>query len=142
MSSPRRTLLLAASALTIPVALLLAACGGGGSRSVKATETDFAIKLDNASVQAGRVRFSVTNDGPSQHEFVVLKTDLPAAGLPVSNDQAEEEAEGVEHVDEVEELGSGQTGTLDVKLDPGNYVLICNIPGHYEQGMRAAFTVN
>ncbi len=141
--SSRHVLFLAACVVALTATgAVLAACGGSGSRGVKATESDFAIGLDRTSVKAGGVQFRVTNDGPSQHEFVVLKTNLPATALPVADGQAEEEGEGVQHVDEVEDLGSGQTGTLDVTLDPGNYVLICNLPGHYEQGMRAAFTVN
>ena len=30
---------------------------------------------------------------------------------------------------------------MALELDPGNYVLMCNLPGHYEAGMFAAFTV-
>jgi uncharacterized cupredoxin-like copper-binding protein len=43
------------------------------------------------------------------------------------------------------EVGSSEDLTVD--LDAGNYVLICNIwdedeqESHYQEGMRAAFTV-
>jgi uncharacterized cupredoxin-like copper-binding protein len=30
---------------------------------------------------------------------------------------------------------------LTVDLDPGNYVVICNIPGHYAAGMHAELTI-
>ena len=33
------------------------------------------------------------------------------------------------------------TGTLDVNLTPGSYLLICNVPGHYAAGMVAELTV-
>ena len=31
--------------------------------------------------------------------------------------------------------------TLDVKLQPGKYVLFCNVSGHYQLGMRTGLTV-
>jgi uncharacterized cupredoxin-like copper-binding protein len=30
---------------------------------------------------------------------------------------------------------------VNLTLKPGSYVAICNLPGHYASGMRAAFTV-
>jgi uncharacterized cupredoxin-like copper-binding protein len=30
---------------------------------------------------------------------------------------------------------------LTVDLAAGSYVLLCNLPGHYESGMRTAFDV-
>jgi uncharacterized cupredoxin-like copper-binding protein len=29
-----------------------------------------------------------------------------------------------------------------VNLDAGSYVFICNLPGHYQQGMHASFTAS
>ena len=31
--------------------------------------------------------------------------------------------------------------TLDVKLQPGSYVLFCNVSGHYQLGMHTGFKV-
>ena len=42
----------------------------------------FAIALDQSTVTAGAVEFSITDNGPSEHEFVVFKTDLAPEGLP------------------------------------------------------------
>jgi hypothetical protein len=39
------------------------------------------------------------------------------------------------------ELGSGESASAIFDLAPGNYVLICNLWGHYENGMYAAFEV-
>jgi uncharacterized cupredoxin-like copper-binding protein len=38
---------------------------------------------------------------------------------------------------EVSELDPGTSGTLTVALKPGKYVLICNVPGHFDSGMWA-----
>jgi len=102
------------------------------------------------SAPAGDVTFDVTNDGPEDvHEFVVLKTDLGAADLPVDeNGVVSEEGEGIEVVDEIEDIPVGESQDLTVSLDAGNYILLCNIwsedegEAHYPLGMRAAFTVD
>jgi uncharacterized cupredoxin-like copper-binding protein len=91
------------------------------------------------------VTFSIKNAGPSVHEFVILKTDALPAQLPTKIEDgtpaADEEGAGVEHVDEVEDIAAGATASLSVRLAPGNYVFICNLPGHYHLGMSTGFVV-
>jgi uncharacterized cupredoxin-like copper-binding protein len=128
--------------------LLMPACGGGGE-TVDVTLEEFAVGVDPASVSAGEVTFSVTNDGPDDvHEFVVIRTDLGPTELPTDENGAVDEAGGgMEVVDEIEDMEVGDSEDLTVDLDAGNYVLICNIwdedeqESHYQEGMRAAFTV-
>jgi uncharacterized cupredoxin-like copper-binding protein len=136
--------------LSLPVMLLLlgAACGGGGGNNVGTTLSNFKIALDKSSVKTGEVTFKIKNDGPSTHEFVVLKTDLAADALPTKDENGvmivDEEGQGIEPVDEKEDIPSGSSTSLKVNLAPGTYVLICNISedgGHYTQGMRTSFTV-
>jgi len=38
-------------------------------------------------------------------------------------------------------MAVGETKTFTVDLAPGNYVLICNQPAHYQLGMHIAFVV-
>ena len=114
----------------------------GTGTAVGVTEKDFAIALDSDSTSAGSISFNVDNEGPSTHEFVVFATDLEPDALPVGSDgNVDEEGEGVTHIDEIEDIGSGCQASLTVDLDAGNYVLICNLPGHYKAGMNTAFTV-
>lgn len=122
--------------------------GGDGSKSptsaageVRVTEKDFSISVSPTSLPAGEVTFDIHNEGPSPHEFVVIRTDLPEAELPTVNGAVEEDAEGVEVLDEVEDVTSDASETLVVNLEPGSYVLICNLPGHYLSGMHTALTV-
>jgi hypothetical protein len=84
------------------------------------------------------------------HGFVVFKTDLEPDALPTAPvGSVDEEGEGVELIDEIEDIAVGDTPTLTVSLDAGSYVLICNIVEdegdetivHYQQGMRTGFTV-
>jgi uncharacterized cupredoxin-like copper-binding protein len=138
-------------------ALSLAACGGDATSSsettastdgetskgtVGATVEDFAISLDTAQVSAGKVTFNVHNDGPSTHEFVVIKSDLAAEELPLNAEGDGVDEEQVEPVGEAEDIASGTDASFRATLEPGAYVVICNITSHYEAGMHAALTVS
>jgi uncharacterized cupredoxin-like copper-binding protein len=121
-------------------ALLLAACGGGagqstGGQTVGVTLDEFHLKLDSTSVAAGTVTFQVNNLGKEKHEFVILRTDLAPEALPIAGDQIEEEASGVEHIDEIGGLNAGGTQDLTVNLKAGTYIVVCNFPGHVHGGM-------
>ena len=86
--------------------------------------------------------FDIQNEGPQTHEFVVFKTDLDPADLPTNADgTVDEEGQGVKHIDEVEDIAACTSESLAVNLAAGNYVLICNLPGHYASGMHTAFTI-
>jgi len=113
------------------------------SGGIGATEKDFSITLDPSTASAGSVTFNIDNQGPATHEFVVFKTDLAPDALPTASDgTVDEEGKGVQHIDEVEDIAAGSTQTLTTDLKSGSYVVICNLPGHYQQGMRAPLTVS
>lgn len=121
----------------------------GGGTTVDVTVQEFAVIPASSSAPAGDVTFDVTNEGPDDvHEFVVFKTDLAPDALPtVADGSVDEEGEGLELIDEIEDIAVGDTPTLTVSLDAGSYVFICNIydeaeqEAHYQEGMRVAFTV-
>jgi uncharacterized cupredoxin-like copper-binding protein len=129
------------------IALGASACGGGGN-SVDAALANFSITLDKSSASSGDVTFKLKNNGPSIHEFVVMKTDLAPDALPTTQDNGvtivDEEGQGIEPIDEVEDIANGASPDLKVNLQPGKYVLLCNRSedgGHYDQGMHTAFTI-
>ena len=129
----------------VPAAAVLVfavgSCGGGGG--IGAALADYSITLDESTASAGDVTFDVTNEAEQPHEFVVFKTDLAPDALPVDADgNVDEAGAGVELVDEIEDIGPGDTPSLTVNLDAANYVIICNIPGHYAQGMHTPFVVS
>lgn len=121
--------------------------GGASGATVNVTLQEFAVIPDATTASAGDVTFSVTNEGPEDvHEFVVIRTDLAPDALPTGEDgSVAEEGEGMEVVDEIEDIPVGESQDLTVSLDAGNYVLICNIVEsdevHYANGMRTAFMV-
>jgi uncharacterized cupredoxin-like copper-binding protein len=132
--------------------------GGGGDASsggsfvsedvctgnVRVTLDSFTVDPDPATVAAGEVAFCVENIGPVTHELKVIRAaDFEIKKLPIAapgNIAVDEEK--VDVVGAV--LGFVQTEpvqSLTVNLEAGSYFLICNIPSHYQLGMRTAFTV-
>lgn len=136
-------------AIATALTLAAAACGGGSQTTVDVTLREFSVNPARSSAPTGTVTFQVRNEGPNDpHELVVIRTDLAPDALPTDDrGVVDESAEGIEVIDEVEEIPVGGSATLSVDLDPGSYVLICNIydedeqEAHYSQGMRTAFTV-
>ena len=136
--------------LCLGVTLVLAPACGGGDSSIDVTLSEFAVVTSATSADAGSITFAVTNEGPEDtHEFVVLKTDLGITELPVDeNGAVTEEGEGIEVIDEIEDIPVGDSPELTVDLEAGNYVFICNIwdeeeqEAHYQEGMRTGFTVS
>jgi uncharacterized cupredoxin-like copper-binding protein len=116
------------------------------------TLQEVAVVPETTSIPAGSVTLDVENIGPAlAHELVVVRTDLPADGLPTNEDGSfDEDAEGVEVIGELEEIEPGTSGTLTVDLEPGHYVFLCNVVqeaddapfSHYQAGMRVDVEVD
>jgi len=92
---------------------------------------------------AGLIDLAVTDRGPSAHEMLIFQTDLPADRLPRSPDgRVDENGEGVLKVfDSGDNIAVATTKTFHIALAAGRYVMVCNLPGHYQAGMHSAFTV-
>ena len=107
--------------------------------TVDVSLVEFAVNPAQAAAEAGTLTFAASNDGAIPHRFLVIKTDLALDALPTANAQADEAQLDVRA--SIPDFNAGVTEEVDVDLEPGSYVLICNVPGHYDLGMRAAFTV-
>ncbi|HSE45597.1 MAG TPA: plastocyanin/azurin family copper-binding protein, partial [Gemmatimonadales bacterium] len=58
-----------------------------------------------------------------------------------SVDEGRIETQGGEIVGEIEEFPAGETETATFGLTAGEYVLFCNVPGHYGLGIHTKLTV-
>lgn len=110
------------------------------------TALEIAVILDEwlidpevAEMDAGVVEFVVTNAGAEPHELVVIKSDGEPSALRVVDGVVPES--DVDFRGEVEEFPANSIRVGTFRLEAGRYLLICNIPQHYEQGMVAEFIV-
>ncbi len=133
--------------LAVSCSFLIAACAApwssGSGTHVQVSLREYAVAADTSQVHSGKVTFDVNNAGSVTHEMVVLRTDLAALSIPTGADgKADEEASGVTHVGEVTDLPPGKTGSVTLDLQPGRYLLVCNVPGHVHEGMWSELTVS
>ena len=140
-----------ATVLALTVAALSLACVGDERvTEVDITLHEWGISPAAIEVEAGTVVFNISNDGPEDpHELVLIRIgDTAIADIPVVDGMVPEDE--VDFVDELEEIEVGASGTLEVDLSAGRYLLLCNIveeeddgpESHFELGMRALLVVN
>jgi uncharacterized cupredoxin-like copper-binding protein len=120
------------------------ATGATAPTELGVAEHDFAFTLPQATVPAGLINLNVTNNGPSGHELLIFQTELAPDKLPLAPDgRVDESGDNVVKVfDSGNNIDPGTSKTFHVALVPGNYVFVCNLPGHYRAGMYTAVTVH
>lgn len=158
------------TAMVLPLLLGLAACSSDSDESADTTEAtsgdeeecategttdaeaastvdaglgEWFVDIDPTEVSAGVVELSAENQSEVDqvHELVVVQAD-GIDSLEVDGDTVSEEALGDSFVGELTEFAAGQTCAANFDLAAGDYVLLCNLPLHFEQGMAAELTVN
>lgn len=97
---------------------------------------EFSVRPTVTQAAAGKIMFAVQNSCRVTHEFVVLRTNKPAAD-PLRGSRADESG----NVGETGDLKPGQARSITLSLRAGHYALICNLPGHYAAGQHTDFTV-
>ena len=114
------------------------AAAGAATVSVKMNE--FSFVPDELTAKAGATTIEAENVGKMAHELVLAKSDLDPAKLPTNSDGTVDE-EALDVVGETGDVEPGETGVVNADLEPGSYVIICNLPGHYAGGMYGSLTV-
>jgi uncharacterized cupredoxin-like copper-binding protein len=104
---------------------------------VTVTTTEFAFSPMEITTKPGKLKLTLVNDGKVEHEIVVLKTNQAAGAMKVSGGRVSESTS----VGEVSETAAGATKSTTLDLKAGKYVIVCNISGHYQAGMRGTLTV-
>jgi plastocyanin len=117
-------------ALTVSLAMaaLLAACGGGNAPaqpagSIKVTMTEFQFDPAAINATSGKVVFYLVNAGSTGHDLVV-------------KDSSGNKIAGSELVS----AGDSFVFTID-NLPAGTYKIVCDQPGHEGSGMKGTLTV-
>jgi uncharacterized cupredoxin-like copper-binding protein len=123
------------------VALLAAGCQARGGVTVVMDE--YTLEPDPSAAKAGTITFTAENEGDIAHQLLVLRTRRDAGDLPTSKQGIVRVGRGgVERAGEIALVAPGESEPASLDLTAGTYVLICNIAGHYTNGMRAGFRVS
>ena len=128
--------------LLLPLVLVLAACSAGSAsdepRMIDVlTSDELRFEPTEITVSAGEtVRFEVTNDGHTVHEFLI-------GDEAAQEEFAAEMAEGAHNAtDAGVTVEPGETETFEYIFEEAGELLAgCHEPGHYEGGMVASISV-
>ena len=127
-----------------PVAQEAAAVGGTNATGqvIDVKEISFQIQFSKYSAQAGPITFHIVNGADDMlHEFILIQTDAPASELPTDETTGRVLEDAVTIITAAEDIPPSNSRNITVNLAAGHYVMICNLPGHYQQGMRVDFNV-
>jgi uncharacterized cupredoxin-like copper-binding protein len=94
------------------------------------------------TLTAGKTTFTISNFGTIPHELLIFKSKLDLSAYP--KDKAGdiiEDGPGVTLLSDGENVDPTGAQVRTVNLTPGTYVFMCNIPGHFKQGMYTVVTV-
>ena len=110
------------------------------------SSTDPAIShmrmtLDHDTLKPGRITFQAENQSRTLIHEVLIARDSGKVAFPFDAKADRVIESRVHPLGEISDLAPGKTGTLTLNLKPGKYVLFCNQPGHYKDGMLVKLTV-
>jgi len=101
-----------------------------------------SLKIDKPTVKAGETVFQVKNTAMTEdHEMVLVRLKKKDQKVPLIASKHRIDESKLRPLSEVADLKPSGTGELKAALKPGDYLLFCNIKGHYEAGMSGHLTV-
>lgn len=117
--------------VTILLALCLSACGmAAPSTQINLSMTDFSFSPNRFTVPAGQaITIRAVHEGSVTHSFIIMKAGTDAGH---KFDQADEV-----NVYWMLEIQPGETEAtvFTAPSEPGEYQVLCGMPGHLEAGM-------
>jgi len=113
---------------------------GGESRRLSEWRLGSSELADPVVLDAGPAQFSLANTDAVQHSFVLIRTDLEPGELPAGPAGVDLDEAG-EVVGTIGDVAPGSSGSSTFDLPPGRYVIVCDTPGHYLEGMYYPLTV-
>jgi uncharacterized cupredoxin-like copper-binding protein len=110
-----------------------------GPLTIVLTEWKVAVP---PTMKAGKATFTIKNGGMMVHELLVFRSDLAPAAYPTNKAGGiNEEGAGIKLLSDGDNLDPGASQTRTVDLTPGKYLFVCNLPGHFREGMFTVVTV-
>jgi plastocyanin len=100
-----------------------AADTGGGETTVAMTEYEF--DPNDLSVASGDT-LALDNEGELPHNLTIVEGEPTGGGAEIAAS---------------DDIPGGESGTMTVDAEPGDYGFLCTIPGHAEQGMTGTIKV-
>lgn len=101
-----------------------------------------SLTLSPSTIPPGPVEFTVKNESRSTvHEFMFARRANPDAALPYDTKTQQVEEDAIKGLQGIEDLRPRETVTAEFTLAKGRYIVFCNEPGHYRDGMRTEFVV-
>ena len=99
------------------------------------------ITVDISEIPAGEVTFKVVNESQEfYHSMVVSLVEDPSKELPYLSDEMMVDEEAAGRIAGVKEMRH-EFASVTVDMQPGTYILYCNVAGHYMMGMWTMVTV-
>ena len=108
------------------------------NRQLSVTLAEWSVTPDRQSVPPGAITIAARNPGRVLHDLVIVQSDAGAEDLPIFDSRADETKLKV--IGRFQEFKSGEK-EKQFALNPGTYLLICNLPDHYQDGMVARIVV-
>jgi uncharacterized cupredoxin-like copper-binding protein len=99
------------------------------------------ITLDHATLAPGRVTFEATNESKELNHELVVVSDRGTGALPIDAQHDRVDMHAVRRLGEIADLAPGKSGKQTLNLGPGNYLPLCNRPGHFKDGAVAKLTI-
>jgi uncharacterized cupredoxin-like copper-binding protein len=125
--------------LLVGICLIITACGGkngGVSTNVNITMTDFQFSPNSFTVPAGKeISLKAENSGAVVHSFVIMNE-----GKSAGTEFNDEDTPNVYWQIEIQPGGSTDT-TFTAPSQPGEYEIVCHVPGHLQAGMVGKLNV-
>jgi uncharacterized cupredoxin-like copper-binding protein len=109
--------------------------------STDSTIAHMRILVDHETIKPGRVILRAENQSKNLVHEVIVGRDDGAGALPMDPKLDRVIESRVRRLGEIADLAPGTIGKLALNLKPGTYVLFCNQPGHYQDGMVTKLTV-
>jgi uncharacterized cupredoxin-like copper-binding protein len=120
------------------ISIVLASCGGASAPTTKIdlTVTDFQFSANSFTVPAGKeITLNTSNSGAVLHNIIIMNL-----GKTAGSGFGDEDLPNVYWKLEMPP-GDNSSITFTAPKEPGDYEIVCSIPGHIQAGMKGNMRV-